>query len=58
MISDRLGHSSIRVTMDVYGGLLEGVASDAISGLGGGSRGPSAAQTIGNTAAVVPIRQS
>lgn len=33
-ISARLGHTSIRTTMDVYGGLLPGVGDDAVDRLG------------------------
>lgn len=34
VIADRLGHTSIRTTMDVYGHLLEGVESDVVDRLG------------------------
>jgi integrase len=33
-IADILGHSSITITMDVYGHLLKGVQEDAINVLG------------------------
>lgn len=35
VISDRLGHSSIRTTLDIYGHLIEGVESDVVDRLGG-----------------------
>lgn len=34
VIADRLGHTSIRTTMDTYGHLLEGVESDVVDRLG------------------------
>ena len=34
VIQKRLGHSSIRTTMDVYGSVLEDVDGDVIAGLG------------------------
>lgn len=34
VIADRLGHTTIRTTMDCYGHLLEGVGDDLIDGLG------------------------
>lgn len=40
-IADRLGHTSIRTTMDTYGHMLPGVMADVIDRL----RGPNAAQT-------------
>lgn len=36
VIADRLGHSTIRTTMDTYGHLLEGVESDVVDRLGEG----------------------
>jgi integrase len=34
VIADRLGHTTIRTTMDTYGHLLEGVGDDVIDRLG------------------------
>ena len=51
VIQKRMGHSSIRTTMDVYGSVLEDVDNEVIDGLlsgpGPGSRGLSAVWTSG-----------
>lgn len=56
VIADRLGHSIV-VSMDVYGGILDGVAKEPISRLGSRSASPSATQGQVASAPVVPIRQ-
>lgn len=35
VVSEVLGHSSIRITMDVYGHLLEGATRDATAAVAG-----------------------
>ncbi len=54
VIQKRMGHSSIRTTMDVDGSVLEDVDNEVIDGLDGllsgpgpGSRGLSAVSTVG-----------
>jgi integrase len=49
VIADRLGHSSIRTTMDTYGGLLDGVGKDLIERLGAEQSGPNPAQARPST---------
>ncbi len=58
VIQKRMGHSSIRTTMDVYGSVLEDVDNEVIDGLDGllagpgpGSRGLSAVSTVGEVEA-------
>lgn len=47
-IMDRLGHTSIRTTIDIYGHLIEGVEADVVDRLGGDWDGSDGTQVVPN----------